>query len=104
MQVVGERVLPDPPQLTSPTTTQTTTPPDLTQEFIHRAAWRAGVMGALNVAVMILAVRLVVLVAVGGGIVLTWLALQEPDPMRLGALGIYAAVIVVPCIWLAGRR
>ena len=61
-------------------------------------------MGALNVAVAMLAVRFSVLVAISGGIWLTYVALIEPDPMRLGALAIYAAVIVVPCIWLAGRR
>lgn len=61
-------------------------------------------MGALNVAVTVLSVRLVVLVAVAGGIGLTWLALQEPDPLRLGALAIYTVAVVIPCIWLAGRR
>jgi hypothetical protein len=62
------------------------------------------VLGALNVAAAILAVRFVVLVAVAGGIALTWYALANPDPWRLGALGLYNFAIVVPCIWLASRR
>ena len=60
-------------------------------------------IGALNVAISIVAVRLTVLVAVVGGIVLTWLALGEPDLMRLGALGIYTLAVVVPTVWLASR-
>jgi hypothetical protein len=56
------------------------------------------------VATAILAARLVVLVGVIGGIGLTWLALQEPDPMRLGALAIYAVGVCLPVVWLAGRR
>jgi len=83
-----------------------TTPPNLTaltQELAHRAAWKAGVIGALNVAIALVAVRLIVLVAVVGGIALTWLALGEPDLMRLGALGIYTLAVVVPTVWLASR-
>lgn len=79
-------------------------PDQLKGEFIHRSAWKAGVMGALNVAVAVLSARLIVLVAVAGGIVLTWAALAVPDPMRLGALGIYGVAIFIPCVWLAGRR
>ena len=114
MQLVGERRLHDPLPLTStlaPTTTTTTTPPpNLGEptaafgELVSRAAWRQGVLGALNLAVTILAVRLIVLVGVGGGIALTWLALDQPDPMRLGALALYGLLIMVPVIWLAGRR
>lgn len=80
------------------------TQPVLTQEYISRAAWRQGVIGALNVLTAILAVRLTLLVAVSGAVWLTWLALQTPDPYRLGALGVYSAVVVVPLIWLAARR
>lgn len=84
--------------------TQRTTPPDLKNEYVHRAAWKAGVLGALNVAFAVLAARLVVLVAVAGAIALTWSALAIPDPWRLGALGIYGVAIFIPCVWLAGRR
>jgi hypothetical protein len=55
------------------------------------------------VAFQVLSARLVVLVGVIGGIGLTWLALQEPDPIRLGALAIYAVAVVIPCVWLASR-
>jgi hypothetical protein len=85
-------------------TTATTTPTDFQREYIHRAAWKAGMLGALNVAVAILAVRLILLVAVVGASGLTYLVLVQPDPYRLGALGIYTAVVVVPLIWLTARR
>jgi hypothetical protein len=60
-------------------------------------------MGALNILIAVVAMRLVVLVAVTGGIALTWLALQNPDPYRLGALGIYCAAVVLPSIWAAAH-
>jgi hypothetical protein len=81
-----------------------TTPPDIEQEFVHRAAWKAGLLGVFNALATILAVRLIVLVSVGGGIALTWLALQNPDPYKLGALAIYCAAVVVPSVWLACVR
>jgi hypothetical protein len=62
------------------------------------------VLGALNVLIVITAVRIIVLVAIVGGIVLTASALAAPDPWRLGTLLIYAGFIVVPVIWLASRR
>ena len=83
-----------------------TTPPNRPQpgpqqEYVHRAAWKAGVMGSLNVLFAVIAVRLILLVAVLGAIGLTYLAVQQPEPMRLGALAIYVAFVVVPASWLA---
>jgi hypothetical protein len=76
-------------------------PSDFQKEFIHRTAWKAGVLGALNLATQILAIRFVVLTAIVGGISLTWLALGQPDPYRLGALAIYCGFVVLPTVWLA---
>lgn len=73
-------------------------------EFVHRAAWKAGVFGALNAVTVILAVRLTLLVAVCGGIVLTYLALGSADTLRLYGLAIYAGMVVVPLVWLAARQ
>jgi hypothetical protein len=56
------------------------------------------------VLIAVTAVRIIVLVAVGGGIVLTSTALSSPDPWRLGALAIYAIAVVVPVVWLAARH
>lgn len=61
-------------------------------------------MGALNLVAVILAVRLILLVAVSGAIFLTVIAIQNPDPSRLGALAIYAVAVVVPTVWLSSRR
>lgn len=106
MQLVAEQQLPDPPaspaaSLPSPTIQ---TPRTLPPELQARAAWRAGVIGSLNVAATILAVRLILLISIGGAIALAWAALAQPDPMRLGALGIYLAGAVLPVVWLSGRR
>lgn len=72
---------------------------------MHRAAWKAGVIGALNMAATILAARVIVLVAVVGGILLTWTALADPQLYRLLSLGVYGALIVLPVVWLSsGER
>jgi hypothetical protein len=71
---------------------------------MHRAAWQAGVLGALNVITVVLAVRLTLLVSVCAAGGLAWLALEQPDPYRLGVLGVFAGIVVVPLIWLASRR
>ena len=80
------------------------TSPVAVPEYIHRAAWKAGVLGAINVLVLVTAVRIIVLVAVSGGIVLASIALGSPDPWRLGVLTIYALAVVVPVVWLASRH
>lgn len=90
--------------ISSATKARTATPPNLGQEFVHRAAWKAGVMGAVNVLTAVLAVRLILLVSVSGASILAWVALAEPDLYRLGTLGVYAVVVVLPLIWLASRR
>ena len=110
--------MPDPParrslqRMRTPATTSTETtteeagavqPPDPELINQRQVAWKAGVLGAVNVIVKVLAARLVVLVAVSGGIGLTWVALEQPDPYRLGALAIYALAVVCPTIYLASR-
>lgn len=81
-----------------------TTPPSIPQEYVHRAAWKAGVMGSLNVLVTVLAVRFILLVAVAGAIGLSWLALQSPDPMKLWVLSVYCGAVVVPAVVLSCLR
>jgi len=71
---------------------------------VHRAAWKAAVLGTINVLVLLVAVRLILLVSVCGAVALAYLALSNPDPYRLGALLIYALTVVVPLIFLASRR
>jgi len=61
-------------------------------------------MGALNVLTVVLAVRLTLLVSVCGASALAWAALANPDPYRLGTLGVYAVVVVLPLVWLTSRR
>lgn len=61
-------------------------------------------MGTLNVLTVVLAVRLILLVSVCGASVLAWRVLAEPDPYRLGTLGVYGVVVVLPLIWLLARR
>lgn len=80
------------------------TVPQPNLEYVHRAAWKAGVLGAINVLVLVVSARVIVMVAVGGGIVLTSMALTNLDPWRLGALAIYAICVVVPVVWLASRH
>jgi hypothetical protein len=109
MQLVGERQTPDAPSSTPRSETlqetiqraTTPTPTNVQAEFVHRRAWKAGVLASINVLVMVLAARMLVLVAIGGAIALTWYALESPDPYRLIALGIYSLLVVVPSVILA---
>ena len=113
MQLVAEKVAPDQPASLSsliaantPTTSSTPKAPISREsgEYIHRSAWKAGVLGSINVLAIVLAVRLGLLVAIVGAIVLTYITIQAPDPFRLGALAIYAAFVILPTTWLASRR
>lgn len=72
------------------------TPPD------H--AYRAAVLASVNVLFAVLSVRFVLLLAVMGAIYLAALTVLAPDPWRLGALAIYAILVVAPTVWLAARQ
>ena len=67
-------------------------------------AYRAAVIGAVNVLLRVLAVRVILLVTLTGSIALTGLCLQNPDPYRLAALAIYCCSAVVPMILMSLRR
>jgi hypothetical protein len=73
-------------------------------ELVTRAAWKAGVIGSLNLITAILAARLTLLVSVVGAIALAYLSLERSDPYRLGTLIAYALIVVVPLVWLTSRR
>ena len=95
--------------IASATTTAATPPKPNPQqaEYVHRAAWKAGVLGAINVLVAVVAVRLVLLVAVVGALYLARLALDVAAPVQTPALimlGVYCATVVLPLVWLASRR
>jgi hypothetical protein len=81
--------------------------PSRESEFQHRAVWKAGVMGALNLLAVVLAVRLVLLVAVIGALWLAKLALDVPAPLQIPALvmlGVYCLTTVIPLVWLSSRK
>ena len=109
MQVVAERVLPDPavepaaPTTTAPTTTSSISLQTTTSELVARQAWRQGVLGALTVAIRILAARSILLFAVLGAIGLAWLALSSSDYVRLAALALYTLTVVCPLVFLASK-
>lgn len=90
---------------TNPTQTATTSftpaPQIAQQEYIHRAAWKAGMLGAVNVMAKVLAARLIVLVAIVGGIMLALPALSNPDWVRMAILGVYCLGVVFPAVALA---
>jgi hypothetical protein len=80
-------------------------------EYIHRAAWKAGVLGAVNVLVALVAVRLILLIAVIGAITLAWAVvpalIKATDPIAWPALimlVVYGFLVVIPLVWLSSRR
>ena len=112
MTLVAERTTPD--QTLSgliAAQTSTTAKPQpqvpVSYETVHRGAWKAGVMGALNLLAVVLAVRLVLLVAVVGALWLAKLALDVPPPIQQAALimlAVYCATVVLPMVWLSSRK
>ena len=61
-------------------------------------------IGGLNVAAAILAVRSILLMSVLGSVGLTVMAVMAPDPIRLGAVALYTVTVVLPLVWLGSRR
>ena len=72
-------------------------------ELAARKSWQQAVIGSLNVATKILAVRLILLLAVIGAVGLTLIAVQKNDPARLIAVGVYTITVVLPVVWLTSR-
>lgn len=98
MLLVAERMEPDAPS--PPVAPQESLfPPDSVKEY---RAWKAAALGTINVLAAVLAVRLILLVSVGGAIFLAWLA--QDNPYRIGAVGVYTASVVLPVVWLSSRR
>jgi hypothetical protein len=64
-------------------------------------------MGALNLLAVVLAVRLVLLVAVIGALWLAKLAIEVPPTVQMPALillGTYCLTTVIPLVWLSSRK
>lgn len=70
---------------------------------MSRRAWRASVIGSLNVAAMILGARFVLLLATLGAFALAWVATRDAQPLQLIAIAIYLVGVMVPLTWLASR-
>jgi uncharacterized BrkB/YihY/UPF0761 family membrane protein len=76
---------------------------------MHRSVWKAAVLGTINVLAIVLAARLIALVAVSGGIALTLVVLGGTpsgvplDQTRLIALGIYGVAVCLPVVVLSLR-
>lgn len=74
------------------------------QTSYRNLAWKQGVLGALNFAALILSVRLILLVAVVGGLLLTWQTLADPQMYRVIAISAYMVLIVLPVVWLSATH
>lgn len=121
MLLVQEQNLPDPPPTPAGTGSQAAPTPPMPQremrnptanpnsaafqnEVMSRRAWRASVIGSLNVAAMILAARFILLLATLGAFVLAYIATQSAQPLQLVAVGIYLLGVVFPLTWLSSRQ
>jgi hypothetical protein len=110
MQLVAEQEFPDemppipiPPPMT-PQMLRTSSTASSTAIRPENLAYRAAVIGAINVLLRVLAVRVILLVTLAGSIALTALCLRDPDLLRLAALAIYCCSAVVPMIVMSLRR
>lgn len=70
----------------------------------RQRAWKAGMLGAINVLAAVLAARWIAMMSVSGAILLSLAVLPQPDLYKLGLLSIYCLAVVGPCIWLAAKR
>lgn len=111
MLLVQEQNLPDSPQKAAVETPSAPPPPRTNpnsaafqQEVMSRRAWRASVIGSLNVAAMILAARFILLLATLGAFCLAYIATQSAQPLQLVAVGIYLLGVVFPLTWLSSRQ
>jgi hypothetical protein len=63
-------------------------------------------MGAFNALAVVLAVRVILLVAVIGALILAWTVLKAADPVAwpsLVMLVVYCLFVVCPVVWLSSR-
>jgi hypothetical protein len=113
MELVAEKQIPEPAglsQLIASAATTAQTPPKPTAqqgEYMARSVWKQAVLATINVLVAVIAVRLVLLVAVVGALVLARAALEAAPIAQQPALvmlGVYCLTVVVPLVWLASRR
>ena len=112
MELVHERTVPDQTLtglIAAQTSTTTSAQPQvpISREIANRTAWKQAVFATINVLLVVLAVRLVLLVAVIGALWLAKLALDVPAPLQIPALvmlGVYCATVVIPMVWLSSRK
>ena len=86
---------PDPPTPLTSTTPTPSSPPAPTTSLteVEKAAYRKQVMLALNVSFRILSARFIVLVAVLGGIALSWNVLGDPQQLKLWVVAFYLGIV-----------
>ena len=89
---------PSPSTLSGMIAQNQTPPPNPTVQW---AAYKTGVMGAINVLTRVLAVRFTLLISVCGAIALAVRALGDPRPFPATILAIYVVVVVLPLVWAA---
>jgi hypothetical protein len=58
-------------------------------------------IGSINVLAKVLSVRWTVMMSVAGGIALAVEAMTAPDLFKLGTIGLYGLLVVLPVVWLA---
>lgn len=63
-------------------------------------ARQAAISGVLQAMALVLAVRLMLLLVLAGAMALAIMAMNDPQPLKLGALGLYAVLVVLPVVWL----
>ena len=112
MTLVAEHQSEDAPESAPPSPTTTTASSsssptaEQVQELLSRAAWRAGVLGALQMMAAVLAARFILLLSVVGAIGLTLVAVEGHDylPLIAAAGAVLGVVLAVTLnIWMAGR-
>lgn len=98
MRVVSERPM-APPQPPAPVAAPA--PPGPAP---NDRAWRAALIASMQAIVLVVAARAVLFLAAVGAFVLAWVALRDPQPLRLGAAGMFDLLVFLPAVWLAAKK
>lgn len=66
--------------------------------------WRHALLGTLQAAVLVVSARGLLLLGALGAFALAWVALSDPQPLRLAAAATYDLLVFLPAVWLASKK
>ena len=110
LTLIGERTLNSDPSPAAPSSTagaSATTPPTTSAaapSTPSRAGFPAQILAVMSAIAMILAVRVMTLLAAIGAFLLAFAAVHEPTVMTIAVTLVYDIGVLMPLVWLATKK